>query len=188
MTNAERDAIREYIQRTIDASVSKAVAAIDLSALRGKDGEKGDPGADGRDGNDAVLDKDALVREVISLIPTPKDGKDGRRGEKGIDGRDGRDGKDGIASLDDLRAEVAKAVEQSVGPTVEKQVAESFAVLPTLQYRGVFREGSGYPAGSVVTWAGSAWHADEATKEKPGEGQTAWTLMVKRGANGRDAT
>jgi hypothetical protein len=195
MSPAERDAMKDFIVRTINDTVSKAVEAIDLSALRGKDGENGKDGTDGQNGKDAVLDIDALAKEVVALVPLPKDGEPGKDAEP-IDrvalAKDvlalipiPRDGRDGIASLDDLRAEVAKAVDESVGPTVEKAVAESIAALPTLQYRGVFREGTAYKAGECVTWAGSMWHADSETEEKPGEGKTAWTLMVKKG---RDAT
>jgi hypothetical protein len=262
MTNAERDAIRDYIVRTIDSAVLKAVAAIDLSALRGKDGEKGEKGEPGKDavidmdtltksidgavskavseidlsalrgkdgrgieaatvgegmlvlrytdgteqivgrvmgepgapGKDAVLDVEALAKEVVALVPLPKDGKDAEPVDRVTLAKDvlalipvPRDGKDGIASMDALRAEVSKAVEETVAPAVQKEVAESFAALPTLQYRGVFREGKEYRAGDCVTWAGAMWHADEKTQQKPGEGATAWTLMVKRGDKGRDA-
>lgn len=260
MTNAERDAIRDYIVRTIDSAVLKAVAAIDLSALRGKDGEKGEKGEPGKDavidmdtltksidgavskavseidlsalrgkdgrgieaatvgegmlvlrytdgtdqivgrvmgepGADAVLDVEALAKEVVALVPLPKDGKDAEPVDRVTLAKDvlalipvPRDGKDGIASLDELRAEVSKAVEAAVPPTVQKEVADGFAALPTLQWRGVFREGKEYRAGDCVTWAGATWHADEKTQQKPGEGQTGWTLMVKRGDKGKDAT
>lgn len=242
ISDAERDAIRDYIVRTIDSAVTKvvpdavtkAMLTIDFSILRGKDGKDGKDGRDGKDGQDAVLDMETLVKEVVTLVSIPKDGTDGENGKDGIDGKDAvldmdtlalevaalvplpkdgkdgkdaepvdrvtlakdvlalipvpRDGKDGIASIDDLRAEVAKAVDASVGPLVQKEVAESIAALPTLQYKGVFREGTTYKAGECVTWAGAMWHANSETQQKPGEGETAWTLMVKRGANGRDAT
>lgn len=59
---------------------------------------------------------------------------------------------------------------------------------PGLKYWGVFQDGKAYEPGDLVTWAGSAWHCDEATTAKPGEfaGAKAWTLMVKRGRDGRD--
>jgi hypothetical protein len=59
---------------------------------------------------------------------------------------------------------------------------------PGLWYCGVWVAGKTYDAGTVVTWAGSAWHcnADDTTM-KPGDGAKAWTLMVKAGRDvGRD--
>ena len=182
MTQAEREAMRDFIVAAVKAEVARGIGSLDLSALRGAPGEKGDPGEPGTPGpagRDGIDGKDGApgVRG--------EKGMDGERGVDGRDGRDGRDGKDGIASRDELLAEVAKAVEMAVPEMVEKRVAEAFAALPVLQYRGVFRQGEEYAAGSVVTWAGSTWHANEATKDKPGDGETAWTLMVKKG---RDAT
>lgn len=55
-----------------------------------------------------------------------------------------------------------------------------------LTYRGVFQMGETYSAGSFVTHDGSVWHANESTTARPGGGEAAWTLAVKRGANGRD--
>ena len=56
-----------------------------------------------------------------------------------------------------------------------------------MNYRGVFKQDEEYALGDVCTWGGSAWHCNEPTGEKPGEG-SAWTLMVKRGRDGKDAT
>lgn len=57
-----------------------------------------------------------------------------------------------------------------------------------LTYCGVHVEGKSYDVGDVVTWAGSMWHAQEATTAKPGEfaGAKAWCLCVKKGRDGRD--
>ncbi len=54
-----------------------------------------------------------------------------------------------------------------------------------LTYQGVYQDGKSYDLGDVVTWAGSTWHANEGTTAKPGEAKS-WTLMVKRGRDGRD--
>ena len=58
---------------------------------------------------------------------------------------------------------------------------------PGLVYRGVYQEATAYSQGDVVTWAGGAWHCNEATIEKPGEGSRVWTLMVKRGRDAKGA-
>lgn len=60
--------------------------------------------------------------------------------------------------------------------------------LPVMIYRGVFSPGD-YLPGDTVTWAGSLWHCDESTCDKPGEsGSKGWRLAVKRGRDGKDGT
>ncbi|WP_010226207.1 hypothetical protein [Pseudomonas donghuensis] len=60
--------------------------------------------------------------------------------------------------------------------------------LPVMIYRGVFAPGD-YVPGDTVTWAGSLWHCDESTCDKPGEpGSKGWRLSVKRGRDGKDGT
>lgn len=54
-------------------------------------------------------------------------------------------------------------------------------------YRGVWTE-RGYHPGDCVTWAGSVWHCERATSEKPGGAGGEWRLMVKRGRDGKDGT
>ena len=55
-----------------------------------------------------------------------------------------------------------------------------------LTYQGVYQDGKSYELGDVTTWAGSTWHCNEVTTTKPGEGAKTWTLMVKRGRDGKD--
>lgn len=60
---------------------------------------------------------------------------------------------------------------------------------PGLEYCGVYVNGKLYDRGHVVTWDGSLWHCNEPeTLAKPGVGGAAWTLIVKRGRDGRDRT
>ena len=54
-----------------------------------------------------------------------------------------------------------------------------------LEYRDVYQAGHTYERGHVVTYSGSAWHCNESTDRRPGDGSAAWTLMVKRGADGK---
>ena len=58
---------------------------------------------------------------------------------------------------------------------------------PGMRYRGVYVDAAAYEQGDVVTWAGGAWHCNEATVEKPGDGSHVWTLMVKRGRDAKGA-
>jgi hypothetical protein len=55
-----------------------------------------------------------------------------------------------------------------------------------LKYQGVWEQRK-YSKGSLVTWGGSCWHANRETSAKPDEDREAWTLMVKRGRDGKDA-
>lgn len=57
---------------------------------------------------------------------------------------------------------------------------------PGLEFAGVYQEGKSYERGHMVTWGGGSWHCNEPTNDKPGEGSKAWTLMVKRGRDGKD--
>lgn len=114
-----------------------------------------------------------------------RDGRDGLPGANGKDGAPGADGRDGFG-LEDFTVELAadgrtiafKFVRGDI--VVERQVK-----LATMIYRGVWREGR-HERGDVATWAGSSWHCERDTDEKPGGGSDAWRLMVKRGAHGKD--
>jgi hypothetical protein len=50
-------------------------------------------------------------------------------------------------------------------------------------YKGVWKDGRTYPAGTFITHSGSVWWAERATERKPGEGD--WVLAVKRGADAK---
>ena len=60
-------------------------------------------------------------------------------------------------------------------------------VFPVPLYVGIFRPGTNYRAGDMVTWEGSSWLCREPTSATPGEGATPWRLVVKRGRDGKDA-
>lgn len=57
-----------------------------------------------------------------------------------------------------------------------------------IKFAGVWQRATGYRRGCVVTHQGSAWCAirDHDEPEEPGKSD-AWQLMVKRGADGKDA-
>lgn len=151
----------------------------------GPQGEKGAEGLPGRDGRDAL----------------PMPGPQGPQGEKGMDGRDGKDGKDGRDS-DITRAELDAAIAKAVEENTER-VLKSITFDPVTRelkvlgrvivklyvpiYRGVFAAVEKYVPGDMVTWAGSTWHCNNETTEKPGTNGD-WTLAVKQGRDGRDRT
>ena len=54
-----------------------------------------------------------------------------------------------------------------------------------MNYRGVWQPGQ-YERGAVVTHAGSMFHCNNETDDKPGE-SSAWVLCCKKGRDGKDA-
>lgn len=169
----------------------------------GRDGEHGKAGAAGVDGKDGAPGPQGERGEPGPEGPAGPPGAPGERGlpgEKGIDGRDGRDGlpgangKDGAPGadgrdgfgLEDFTVEMGEDGRTLRFKFARGDVAVEREVrLANMIYRGVWREGAHEP-GDVVTYSGSSWHCNEATTDKPGT-SPAWRLMVKRGADGKDA-
>lgn len=166
-------------------------------------------------GKDADINEiKQLIDEAVARIPKARDGEDGRnavdidiqasinteksypRGTyamhngglwRSYSQTEGLRGWEcvvnGIADIqiehDGARAATIKTVTSS-GQTTEKQI-----IIPSLIYRGVFKEGAEYEKGDTATFGGGLWHCEEATTDKPGTSK-AWTLAVKRGADGKD--
>lgn len=140
------------------------------------------PGKDGRDGLDVkrfLRIADGRLIAVMSDASTEDlgivQGKDGAPGKDGVDGF----GFDDLDIVDDgtslwhcyARGEVEKRVR-----------------LPIPYYRGVFKQGTAYFRGNTVTFGGSTWHCDaDETVQKPEGAEKHWTLMNKRGRDGKDA-
>ena len=168
----------------------------------GERGEKGEPGAAGLDGEDG---RDALEIEV-------RDGIDETRSYQRGTIAAFRGGliratrkTDPIA--DDLRAagwmvlmngvaatEIAQSGDRAlVTRTVHTDgtVATGELRAPVMIYREIYRDETAYESGDTVTWDGSLWHCQRATRgEKPNapgaDGERAWRLVAKRGRDGRD--
>lgn len=121
------------------------------------------------------------VIEVRAQVPGPA----GKDGAAGVDGKDGKDGADGLG-FEDLAVEFDH--DRTLTLTFQRGLQKkSFPVtLPYLKHQGIYQDGATYEPGDVVTWAGSQWHCSEPTNAKPGEGTKAWTLIVKRGRDGKD--
>lgn len=163
----------------VEAEVRSRVAELPVP----KDGRDGIDGKDGVGLAGAVIDRDGGLIVTLTNGETKNLGAVvGRDGAPGLPGKDGRDG----FSLEDFDAELSKD-----GRTVLLSFDrgdQSYKIelgFPTMIYRGVFREGESYERGDTVTWAGSLWHCDENTSDKPGDGKS-WTLAVKRGRDGKD--
>ncbi len=172
----------------------------------GPAGERGMDGAPGRDGMDGKDGAPGAPGEPGTQGPAGPQGEPGpagpagERGEKGMDGRDGRDGlpgtngKDGAPGADGRDGFSLEDFDVTLGEdgrTLSFKFAHGDVVierkikLATTIYRGVWREGA-HEKGDIVTWAGSSWHCERDTEDKPGGGSDAWRLMVKRGADGKD--
>ena len=54
-----------------------------------------------------------------------------------------------------------------------------------IKYMGVYQRAVEYERGSLVTFDGSMWCANERTRDELGK-TGAWTLAVKRGRDGRE--
>jgi hypothetical protein len=95
---------------------------------------------------------------------------------------------------DALEAEGAELRNQVAGLLVRAEALEeentrlrevmTKATIP--QWRGVWREGETFERGAVVAHSGASWIARDQTSEKPGDGATAWQLMVKAARHGKD--
>lgn len=184
------DADPELIAKMVaDAVASIPAPANGRDGVDGKDGVgiNGKDGRDGADGKDGAGIADLVIDRDGNLIASFTDGRLKTLGQIiGKDGRDGIDGKDGIPfGVDDLNMSLMED-----GRTIRLAFAKgeteyAFQIgVPTMIYRGVYREGSAYEQGDTVTWGGSLWHADKATSGKPDSGD--WTLAAKRGRDGRD--
>lgn len=123
--------------------------------------------------------------EVRQPIPGPagKDGKDGVDGKDGAPGRDGQDGTGWDGLIVEPAGERGFTFKSFRGDRVTDH--GTFA-MPTPVYRDVYRDGTTYERGEMVTYGGSMWHCNESTRTKPGDGLKAWTLVVKRGRDGKD--
>lgn len=128
-----------------------------------------------------ALRERAAVLETRAPVPGPA----GQNGTAGHNGRDGKDGADGLG-FEDLDVEFDGDRTVSLKFARDGRTKTWPIVLPFMKQKGVWREGTQYVAGDVVTWGGSQWHCNEPTSMKPGEGTKAWTLIVKRGQDGKD--
>lgn len=174
--------------KAIGQQLAAAVKAqLDPLAARIADLEKRLAEAEAKPSSVDVVN--ALIDRSGNLVLTMSDGevKDlgpvvGKDGEPGQDGRDGF----GLEDFDASLMEDGRTVLLSfAGKGIDHKVELGF---PAMIYRGVFKDGNTYEQGDTVTWAGSLWHCEDETTEKPGEGAKAWTLCAKKGRDGKDGT
>lgn len=101
------------------------------------------------------------LRERVAALESraPVPGPAGKDGAPGLDGKDGAPGLTGKDGKDGT---------------------------PGLDWVGVYQAGKSYERSQCVTAGGSTWHCNEPTTTAPGDGAKAWSLMVKRGRDGKD--
>jgi hypothetical protein len=157
----------------------------------GADGRHGEKGADGTDGKDGVGLAGALLDKSGALVVTLTDGSMRELGlvvgRDGVDGAKGDPGRDGLQVTDfdtDLSADgrFLTLILQNDEAKIEHRLQ-----LPTMIYRGGFKEGETYLEGDCVTFGGSLWHCSAETTEKPIEGRDCWQLAARKGRDGKDA-
>ncbi|ASY68887.1 hypothetical protein [Sinorhizobium fredii] len=163
----------------VEAEVRSRVAELPVP----KDGRDGIDGKDGVGLAGAVIDRDGGLIVTLTNGETKNLGAVvGRDGAPGLPGKDGRDG----FNLEDFDAELSKDGRTVLLSFDRGDLSYKIELgFPAMIYRGVFKEGESYERGDTVTWAGSLWHCDENTSDKPGDGKS-WTLAVKRGRDGKD--
>lgn len=181
--------------KDVDMEVVRALVVNAVKELPPpKDGKDGRDGRDGKDGAAGNAGRDAAAIEFVSLDPA-KSYPRGTFGlhkagvwyaERATEGMEGwRLVASGICG--------AKAALLSDGRTFEftfersdgsAETSRAKAAIPA--HTGVWREGVAYEKGDQVQHAGSSWAALEVTTDKPGDSQ-AWTLIARRGRDGKDA-
>lgn len=164
----------------------------------GKDGKDGINGKDGADGINGKDGQDGLNALDIDILPGIDEEKSYNRGAyathngglwrahsttKGFRGWECI--VNGIKHIDIEQSDPRNFTIKVLCSNGE--IEEKTFSIPTLIYKGVFKDGESYQAGDTVTWAGSLWHCDAETTDKPGEiNSKGWTLAAKRGRDGRD--
>ena len=172
------------------------------NGLDGVPGIAGDHGRDGREGKDGAPGRDALQIDILPSIDVTRSyPRSTYACFKGGIIRSLRTtepvGDDIVAAGWSVLIDAPKqiVVEQTSDRTFSFKhvdmfgrtaVQQEFSV-PAMVYRGVFVEGTEYVQGDMATWAGSLWHCDQKTADKPGDGG-AWRLAAKRGRDGKDGT
>lgn len=122
------------------------------------------------------------VQRAVSAIPTPRDGENGKPGNDGKPGLDGFSIDDFEIAIEEDGRTLAVALRSGNREEVKK------VKLAVPLYQGVHRPGIAYQKGDCVTHGGSLWIAQKDTTESPGKGTGEWTLSVKHGKDGRDAS
>lgn len=170
-----------------------------VDGVDGKDGERGIDGRDGRDGapgkdgRDGIDGRDAAAIAILPAI----DPERSYQARTFASHKGGlwhsvmqTQGMDGWQCLVQGYPEIQVTQEGVRGAKIKITRSDGIEFVhefsfPTVIYRGIYKDGEQYEPGDQVTWAGSQWHCNEPTRDKPLTGSKAWTLVVKKGKDGR---
>ena len=201
-------AVQGYIGRCLAPIRSRVDAIEQRSAERGLvgkdgrdgvngiDGEPGAKGTDGRDGRDGEAGRDAALIEPLATINSERSYPRGTWAKHAgglwlarttTDGMSGWDCiVDGIAEITSISADDPRHFAIRLSTTSGKVLELPF-FMPTPVWRGVWSERE-FEHGDLVTYDGSIWHCERATKAKPGTQTSApdWKLCTKKGRDGKD--
>lgn len=146
----------------------------------GRDGQPGVAGPRGEKGDQGVPGERGLVGEA---------GTRGERGEKGDQGPAGRDGTlDGLELEWDGERRVRWVFPDGHPVPVrakDGRLEDGWMRQPTVIHRGTYDPTVAYEPCDVVTFSGANWIAKAPTSSRPGDGNPAWVLSVKRGRDGK---
>ena len=161
------------VQRYVDAVVAPLreqilVQQVEIEALKARPSPQIDGFID-RTGMLMLTKPDGSLREAGLVV-----------------GRDGKDGEPGMG-FDDLEVGFDGHRTMVFKFTRGEKTKEFSFLLPVPLYREVFKEGTTYCRGDMVSFGGSIWHcAEPSTITKPGQGNPAWKLAAKHGRDGKD--
>jgi hypothetical protein len=177
------DAVETRLSRhdeDIRATLAEARSALDALQTRASEpmipgepgpvGEPGEPGPAGEPGPVGPAGEQGPVGPAGEPGPV---GPQGEPGPAGPPGDPGERGADGIATREELDA------------LIEARFAELQVRTFADVYHGVFKPGETYTRGALATWDGSLWLSLSDTSAKPGEKDSGWKMVVKRGADGK---
>lgn len=176
------------------------------NGVDGKDGARGLDGKDGRDGRDGKDGESG--RDALAVVPL--DGIDPAKtyprgtwafhrggticalratdpiGEDGLLKAGWAVAMEGIFQRTETWIDEGREVETLTEFTSGRRHVDTI-ITSMVRYRGVYKDGTDYRCGDLVTWGGSVWHCEVSlTSARPDAGNADWKLAVKRGANGRD--
>ena len=81
--------------------------------------------------------------------------------------------------------ELDRMLKEIVPPAVSEWGMREMEKRPDFRHVGVWKDTQNYRWGHCVTDGGSTWHCERTgTNERPGTGDD-WTLIVKRGRDGK---
>jgi hypothetical protein len=86
---------------------------------------------------------------------------------------------------------ITNKIEQAVAQAIAKALAPALTRIDVLEkrpgdFQGVWSPDSTYGKNDAVQFDGGFWVARQTTRERPGDGCTAWRLAVHRGKQGRE--